>query len=113
MTDKQIKKEFKDNFLLQRKKLKEKKKNNKIWEEKIKTLENKIEEINNMPVEEWYASLGTELKMKLIRFHPLKTKDLLSVAVSSEETVATLNNLDADNDENNNVEESNSENENI
>ena len=41
-----------------------------------------------------------ELKMKLIRFYPLKTKELLSATLSNAETIATLNNEDEeDNDD--------------
>ena len=56
----------------------------------------KIEALTEMTPNDWYESLKTELKMKMISFHPVKWKTLLSDL--NGETLASTQDLNQSDD---------------
>ena len=78
MTDKQINLYHRDDHRQMKIALTEKKKEKEKWNLKFDAQKTKIEALTEMTPNDWYESLKTELKMKMIRFHPVKGKTLLS-----------------------------------
>ena len=106
LTDKQLKSKYQDDKVKTQREIEKKKDNKAMWAKKIQMFKDKIDELEAMSLDEWYDSLRNELKMKLIRFHPLKTADLISMY--SGETEATINEVYNDDDNSEHSEKSSS-----
>jgi len=101
LTDKQIKHYHRNDYRQMKKALAEKKKEKQKWNQKFDAQKTKIEALTEMTPNDWYESLKTELKMKMIRFYPVKGKTLLSD--SNGETFAETQDLNQRDDNNNDV----------
>ena len=105
LTDKQIKRYHKDNFLKMKKALKEKKENNELQKKKIQELKDKFTHHEKLTLEEWYESLTMKLKLNMIRFKPFKNlSDYLS-GTNAETALTDFNDNDVDDENNENSEE--------
>ena len=101
MTDKQIKVYYRDDHRKMKSALIEKKREKVICHQKFDAQKSKIEVLTEMTPNDWYESLKTELKMKMIRFNAVKGKTLLSD--SNGETFAETQDLNQRDDNNNDV----------